>query len=286
MSNNFLSCGFRSVFFLALPFMGACSWAGQIAKDGVEGATSYYSSDHFTLVATVPANFGFTSKAQYSPRAGKECKTYVSALGGEVTRHQQKTDEISAKPTQQTARFNIPLEYHIAGCTMDLTHVGTDIEGRYGPSSLDLGGDGGGITIRDTEPTNTSTSGVKNDEEFLGLCTWMFQLSVARIQKDGISKILSCSAADNNWNVPSDYFSRSKPGGSIIRPRLKNKEIKMTLRISDEEEPSMDNRWIKTPKGWKPCQGTEKSNRCQTPPTFKNFKINGRECTVYPNCTE
>ena len=128
MNNNFFSGNAKSVFFLALPLMGACSWAGQMAKDRVEGVASYYGSEHFTLVASVPPNFGFTSKAQYSPRAGQSCHVHVSALGGEVMRHQQKTDDIDAKTIEQTARFDIPLEYHIAGCVMDLTRVDTNIE--------------------------------------------------------------------------------------------------------------------------------------------------------------
>lgn len=286
MQGQLLTKTLKSTLYLALPLIGACSWAAQMAKDSAEGTASFYGSGHFTLVATVPANFGFTSKAQYSPRADQNCNVYVSALGGEVTRHQQKTDKINEKQTQQTVRFDIPLEFHIYGCAMDLTRVETDIEGRYGPAPLDIGGDGGGITIRDTVPANSPVLTPMDDPEFRGVCTWMFQLSAARIQKNGISKVLSCSAADSKWNVPADYLTRSKPGGAISRSELKGKEIKLTLRVADNEEPSMDNRWIKTPKGWKPCQGNEKSNRCQTPPTFKTFKMNGRECTVYPACTE
>lgn len=286
MSSNFFSGSAKSVFFLVLPLMGACSWAGPMAKDSAEAATSYYGSESFTLVATTPANFGFTSKAQYAPRAGQDCKTYVPGLGGEVTRHQQKTDRIDVKNIEQTERFDIPLEYHIAGCVMDLMRVDTSINGRYGTSSLDIGGDGGGISIREFVPSDVSRNALTRDTEFRGLCTWMFQLSVARIQKDGISKILSCSAANNDWTVPADYFSRNKPGGSVQKSTLKDNEVKVTFRISDEEEPSKDNRWIKTPNGWKPCQGTDNSKRCQTPPTFKTFKMNGRECTVYPSCTE
>lgn len=275
----------KSTIFGVFPLIGACSWAGQMVKDSAEGATSYYGTDHFTLVTTVPPNFGFTSKAQYSPRAGQSCHVHVSALGGEVMRHQQKTDDIDAKTIEQTARFDIPLEYHIAGCVMDLTRVDTNIDGRYGPTSLDIGGDGGGISVREFVPQGVSKFALTEDTQFRGLCTWMFQLSVARIQKDGISKILSCSAADGDWKVPADYFSRSKPGGTVQKSNLKGKTLKLELRISDEEEPSMDNRWIKTPQGWKPCQGTEKSKRCQIPPAFKTFKMKGRECVVYPSCT-
>jgi hypothetical protein len=58
-SQSFSDC-IRSASFLAFPLMGACSTAGQIAKDSAAGATRYYSSEHFTLVTNVPTNFGFS----------------------------------------------------------------------------------------------------------------------------------------------------------------------------------------------------------------------------------
>ncbi|MFH0020375.1 hypothetical protein ACFZAC_02060 [Pseudomonas fluorescens] len=276
----------KSLLLLALPLFGACTSAGQIAQSSIEDITSHYGSDSFTLVATAPANFGLTAKSQYSPLAGQDCKAYSAGLGGEVTRRHQKTDQIEVKDIEQTARFDIPLSYRIAGCKMELTRVDMAIDGRYGTSSLDIGGDFGGITIKGNTTTVESSSLANDNSEFRGICTWMFQLSVERIEKDGISKILSCSAANSEWNVPSDYFERNKPGGTVQRSSIKNKEIKFTFRLAKDEEPSMDNRWIKTTEGWKPCQETATSERCQTPPVFKKFKINGRDCTVYPSCTE
>lgn len=276
----------KSLLILAFPLFGACTSAGQISQSSIEDITSHYGSDSFTLVATAPANFGLTAKSQYSPLVGEDCKAYSAGLGGEVTRRHQKTDQIDVKDIEQTARFDIPLSYRIAGCKMELTRVDMAIDGRYGTSSLDIGGDFGGITIKGNTTTVGSSSLANDNSEFRGLCTWMFQLSVERIEKDGISKILSCSAANSEWNVPSDYFERNKPGGNVQRSSIKNKEIKFTFRLAKDEEPSMDNRWIKTTEGWKPCQETATSERCQTPPVFKKFKINGRDCTVYPSCTE
>lgn len=280
------SSSIKSLLLLTLLSIGACTSAGQIAESSVEGLTSHYGADSFTLIATSPANFGLTSKSQYSPKSSQDCKTYSVGLGGEVTRQHQKTDKIEIKDIEQTARFNVPLSYHIAGCTMELTRVDIAIDGRYGTSSLDIGGDTGGISVIGTTSTEDLAPPSTENTEFRSLCTWMFQLSVARIEKDGISKILSCNAANRDWNVPSDYIERSKPGGTIQRSSLNGKIVKFTFRLSKNEEPSMNNRWIKTTEGWKPCQGSATSNRCQTPPAFKKFKMNGRECTVYPACTE
>ncbi|MBV4475958.1 hypothetical protein [Pseudomonas botevensis] len=286
MSKFKLSPHTKPLLLLTLSLLGACTSADQIVKSSVESVTNHYGADSFNLIATAPANFGLTSKSQYSPQAGQQCKTYLAGLGGEVTSQHQKTDSIDVKSIEQTAKFNIPLNYHVAGCTMELTRVDVAIDGHYGTSPLDIGGDVGGISVIADTLTGGLTSSSSASSEFRGLCTWMFQLSVARIQQDGISKILSCNAADSDWSVSSDYFERNKPGGTIPRSSLKNKDVKFTFRLSKDEEPSMDNRWIKTDKGWKPCQGSATSNRCQTPPVFKKFKMNGRECTVYPTCTE
>ncbi|MGN4049423.1 hypothetical protein [Pseudomonas sp. SM4] len=268
----------KSLLCLTFPLIGACSSADSMTGD--------YGADTFTLIANSPANFELTFKSQYSPESGQNCDVYVPGLGSTQPRRHQKTDSVDVKDRAQTTRFKIPLSYHIAGCTLALTRVAVAIDGRYGPSSLDIGGDVGGISVRGGTASGGVTPSAPGTAEFRGLCTWMFQLSVARIEDDGISKILSCSAADSNWNVPADYYERGKPGGTVQRSTLKNSEISFTYRLSEDEVPSMDNRWIKTTQGWKPCQGSATSERCQKPPVFKKFKINGRECSVYPNCTE
>lgn len=290
MSSPLVSHLIKSVFFLALPLMGACSWAGQLTKDSAEAATSYYSADSFTLVATTPANFAFTSKAQYAPRKGQGCDVYVSALGGSVTRHQQKSDKIEVKNIEQTARFNIPLAYHIAGCVMELTRVDTSIDGSYGPTSLDIGGDGGGISIKSADGGAAPKINDPDDIKFRGVCNWMFQLSVARIKKDGISKILSCNAADEEWSVPADPYGRGKPGGTLNRSTLSGKTVHFEVRFSPEETPASDGKWQKFAKGWKPCLGKGVNDiygfcRGNTK-DFRTFKMNGRECTIYPGCTD
>lgn len=288
MSRDFYPYRIKSAFFLALPLVGACSLAGPIAKDSAADATSYYSSEHFTLVSSIPPNFGFSSKAQYFPRAGQTCSVYVSALGGEVTRHQQKTDRTDAKTIEQTVRFEIPLEFHIAGYTMDLMRVNTELEGRYGPSPLDIGGDGGGISIRNID--NKRRPELTEEPRFRGICTWMFQLSVARIQKDGISKILSCDAADERWNVSEDRYERGKPGGALNRSDLAGKVVHLELRQSPDETPTSDAKWQKFPNGWKPCLGKgieDPYGFCRgNTKDFRTFRMNGRTCTIYPGCTD
>lgn len=288
MDSFFLTCGVRTIFFLTLPMVGACActWAGQATKETVVNATSSYGPEHFILSAELPANLEFTSKAQYSPKRGESCQLYSPGLGGTVTRQQQKTDRAPAKRNEQTVNFDIPLEFHIYDCTMELTRVDTYVGGHYGPTPMDIGEDGGGISIRDSLTSEKQNNPSVNDPVFRGLCTWMFQLSRARIEKDGISKILSCSAADANWSTSDDIYSHRKPGGVIQRNELAGKKIVMRYKLASEEQPGSTETWGKVSSGWKPCIETEKTIRCQTPPAFRTFKMNGRECTVYPGCTE
>ncbi|MBK5343940.1 hypothetical protein JFU48_21430 [Pseudomonas sp. TH49] len=285
MSNRNFSHSVRTVFFLVLPLIGACSFAGQMAKDSVEGVTSHYSSDHFILVATIPANFGFTSKAKYSPKKGEKCEVYSPGLGGNVIRQQQKSNNTDAKNVEQTVSTDIPLKYNIADCSMELTRVSYELSASYGTGARDRDLElAGGLTVTDTRGAQDQVSA--NASEQRGICSWLFQISTAKAKKDNIEKILSCSAADQNWNVPDDYSKRKKPGGAVARDKLNKKIVTVVFHFSEIEEPSKDNRWIKTNLGWKPCQETAESVRCGVPPIFRSFKINGRECSIYPTCSE
>ncbi|MFJ7311946.1 hypothetical protein ACIQVE_04095 [Pseudomonas sp. NPDC098747] len=289
MNNKYFSNSAQAVFFLALPLIGACSFAGQMAKESVEGATSYYSREHFTLTATVPAKFGFTSKAQYSPKQDETCQVYSSGLGGSVTRQQQKSNTVDAKDIEQTVSTDIPLEFKIAGCSMELSRVSYEVTATYGPDDWDHGLEmAGGLSIN-TESTGNASASYTDLIEQRGLCAWSFQISTAKAKKDQIEKLLSCSAADPNWKVSENRLQRRKPGGALSRNAIANKTIHVTFKLSNDETPSYLRYWVKVPNGWKPCTGRWNSGReelCTTPPQFRTFKQNGRECSVYPGCTE
>ncbi|MFJ4193294.1 hypothetical protein [Pseudomonas sp. NPDC089534] len=288
MNSNYLSYSTRAVFFLALPLVGACSWAGQIAKDSVDGATSYYGGEHFTLVAKIPSNFGFTSKAQYSPKTGESCQVYSPGLGGSVTRQQQKSNTTEAKGVEQTVSTDIPLEFHIADCSMELSRVVYEVSSTYGSDAWDHGLDmAGGLSVR---PSTTAAESKKVPDiiEQKGLCSWLFQISKAKAKLGEIEKILSCNATDENWSAPKNKYERRKPGGGIARNLLANRTVKIEFRLSPEERPAIGDTWQKTPEGWKPCLGKGPNDpygfcRGDTE-NFRKFKMNGRECTVYPGC--
>ncbi|MHC8371962.1 hypothetical protein ACYZT2_14375 [Pseudomonas sp. MDT1-85] len=257
-----------------------------MAKDSAEGVTSYYGSEHFTLVASMPPNFGFTTKAKYSPKEGQGCEIYSPGLGSSVTRQQQKSDKTPAKNTEQTVSINIPLEYHIAGCSMELTRVDYEVNATYGADVWDHDLDhAGGLAIVGNTSITTS-----DRAEQRGLCTWLFQISTAKAKKGEIEKVLSCNAADEKWQVPEKKSERHKPGGVAVRTTLPGKVINLIFRHSSEERPAIGDTWQKFSTGWKPCLGkgiNDPYGFCRgNTKDFRTFKLNRRECTVYPGCTE
>ena len=67
--------------------------------------------------------------------------------------------------------------------------------------------------------------------------------------------------------------------------------VKLVLTEAKEEEPAFGDSWVKFPAGWKRCMGKGPDDFygfCYGKTTdFVPFKMpDGRDCTVYPNCTE
>lgn len=288
MTNRLYLRGARTAFFLTLPLIGACGFAGQTAKAAVENATSRFSSEHFTLVANVPAKFGFTSKAQYSPKAGEKCEVYSAGLGGDVTRQQQKSDTTDAKDTEQTITTNIPLEYHIADCSMELRRVSYEVSVRYGTGSLDRDLELAGGTAVLAKNSGVEPKKYVDTIQQRGICSWFFKISNSKIKKGEVEKLLSCYATDENWKMPDSLSEPRKPGGAIERSGLVDKTINIEFRLSADELPAVGDTWVKVPAGWKPCLGKgldDPYGFCRgNTENFRTFKQNGRECTVYPGC--
>ena len=135
------------------------------------------------------------------------------------------------------------------------------------------------LYIRD-EPTETTRPfPASGPLVFQGQCQWLFRTVGSR---RFIRKILQCRALDANGVV-----QKSLMGGSMLRDGLAGRTVKLVLTEAKEEQPYFGRSWLETPKGWKPCIETKETFRCQNPPTFTDFKMpDGRDCTVYPNCTE
>jgi hypothetical protein len=211
--------------------------------------------ESFTLAGELPANFFIKAQAHYY--VANDCDG----------RSQAKSFSNDFKTQAQPYSFDIPVNYRDGLCEMRLARVGLFINGRYGDKDWQQTYDNGGLVIVDKLPEGAPGFQADGSLTKQAECTWWFQVSKVYLE---LSKLLNCKGA----------------GAYLLRDELPGKTVKLEFRMNPVEEPSYDRRWIETPAGWKPCQRTETSERCQTAPIFKTFKMNGRECTVYPNCTE
>src|SRR5690606_9565044 len=100
---------------------------------------------------------------------------------------------------------------------------------------------------------------------------WSSDVCSSDLRKGEIEKLLRCKGA----------------GAYLLSQQLPGKTVRLDFSINPNEKPSYRNSWIKFPEGWKPCLPKPGGwVSCPTPPVFQTFKMNGQECTVYPNCTE
>ena len=224
----------------------------------------------FTFQADVPENFTVTGTANYKPAPGETC---IAPSGEAFT-----TGSLFFKPEQpKTAHqveFKVPLTDDDHGCSMILRGLKLTIEGQWGPRELDMGQETASFSVSDEPSGQTPVAQV-----FKGQCQWLFRtMGPYRY----IVKIPKCRALNTNGDMEKRMI-----GGRLHRDQLADSTVKLVLSVAKEEEPYFGRSWLKVPEGWKLCIKTKETIRCQSPPTFTDFKMpDGRDCTVYPNCTE
>jgi hypothetical protein len=216
------------------------------------------SGESFTLEGELPANFSLKAQAHYGVANGCD------------SRSQAKSFENDFQNDPQQYRFKIPVNYRDGLCEMRLTRVGLFIHGRYGDKDWQQTYDNGGLVIVDKLPEGAPGFQANGTLAKQAECSWAFQISKLYLE---ISKLLSCKNA----------------GAHLARDELAGKTVQLQFKVSADERPYMNGYWLKTKPGWKPCTGrwgTKFEELCTEPPQFRTFEMNGRECTVYPNCTE
>jgi len=249
--------------------LSGCDWLGILAKETAIAATSHRGWDTFTFKGQLPAEFGIDAIAFYGPNEpGKaSCQADSFEPGKTVTRRhaQRYTAEIQAQP--QEFSFEIPLSYYKGLCGMRLGRVKLEINVQHGREKWAKTYADGNLYINRSKDIISSAFNPTGELNITTLCSLMFQEGKFHY---GIEKLMSCKGA----------------GANLPATELAKKVVNLHIEVSPLEKPTMRNRWIQTEQGWKPCQPTEKSNRCQTPPIFKTFDMDGETCTVYPNCKE
>jgi len=250
--------------------LSGCEWMGMYEKEKWIAATSRPGWDTFTFKGQLPAEFGIDAIAFYSPNEPDKSSCQTAAFyepGTTVSRRhvEQYTAEINGQA--QESSFKIPLSYYKGLCGMSLGRVKLEINARYGAEKWQKTYANGSLYISKSTTNETIKFPPAGIFYIKAQCQFMFQESRLHF---GIAKLMRCRSARSD----------------LLRSELANKTINLSIIANPEEEPSRHDTWIKFPNGWKPCLPKEGWQRCQSPPLFKTFKMNGQTCTVYPGCTE
>jgi hypothetical protein len=252
----------------ALLVIGGCSLIVSAAKESALSVTGREGWDSFNLTGELPAEFGVEATVWYGPiTPGASCETDNIYTAKKMPRSHAKSFEQDFHPQAQTFNFKAPLKYSIGLCAMKIGRVDMKIRGRFGHKDWQQAYDDAGLRFVKTLPKGSPGFNTKGILEVTGKCEWWFQDSKLVLELD---KSLNCKGA----------------GAYLQTDQLAGKTVKFKIEVNPEETPYRDDTWIKFPNGWKPCLPKEGWQRCQTPPQFKTFKMNGKTCTIYPGCTE
>jgi hypothetical protein len=246
---------------------------------GTFGATgcSVTQQDSFTLITELPPGFSIKGEASYVPRTGESCtvplRTGRSYPG-------LKFFEQKLSNAAQTAHFEVPLTSNEGGCPLVIDNFAYEVDAKYGPDFRNVGRAHTGISFRDGSVESSPPPPVLVLQK---QCKWFFRTAGP---KRYIAKILKCRPVET-----SDQASDTDVKAPMQRAQFAGKTINVVFSIAKEETPYMGDTWVKFPEGWKRCMGKSLEDPyafCRGNTTdFKPFKMpDGRDCTVYPACTE
>ena len=234
--------------------------------------------DRFTLEVDLPAEFKLKTAANYGPATGETC-TLPRRRG---KRPERKVFFTEYKPVASRASYELPLSETVQGCPLVLRSVDFDLYAKWGKRDSDVGGDIGGISIRDRFDTDVPEMPVTGIQQLLGQCQWLFRTAGPQ---QTIIKILKCNSLD-----AAGQLQKTLAGGIARRDQLPGKKLRLVLVLTDKEQPAFGDRWIAFPGGWKRCKGESFEDvfaYCDGNTTdFKPVKMpDGRICDVYPTCS-
>ena len=258
-------------------FSGRLLWLFAVAGVMAVSGCSVRSADSFTLVTELPPGFSIKGEASYVPRTGEAC-TVPPRKGRNYPG--LKFFEQKLSNDAQTARFEVPLTSKEGGCPLVLDSFGYEVDAKYGADFRNVGRAHTGISFRDGNANSPAPPSVLVLQK---QCQWFFRTAGPDRY---IVKILKCKSVET-----PDLASDSDIKGPMQRAQFAGKTIKVIFAISSEERPAVGDNWVQFPTGWKRCMGDSLEDPyafCDGNKTdFKPFKMpDGRDCTVYPNCTE
>ncbi|AIL61332.1 hypothetical protein [Pseudomonas alkylphenolica] len=242
----------------------------------VLGSCAIGRSNTFTFTADLPPNFVYVAAVYYVPAKGETCTVPTADNKAPVFNYKWREDY---KPDAEIAIYRTR-----NGCPLVINHIELEINATYGEGRGDFGSDNAGVGIRyEIDEQYKGTFNEAGESEFSGQCQWMFRTSgKPRV----LRKLLDCKGMDAQGNL-----SRYRPAAAYTPDQLPGKTVRMKIKLADEERPSIRDTWVKVPGGWKRCMGNNFEDQyafCYgNNKDFSTFQmVDGRQCTIYPGCTE
>ena len=241
----------------------------------VAGCTSN-SSERFIFTADLPPDFSYSAIAMYTPAKGETCSIRVEDRP-DLAFNRKWRREYKSEST-------IPLYRRVKGCRLSLYKIDLYINGVYGNDYGDFGRDSTSVFISDQfEQKYLGTFDITGKSILEGQCQWLFRTQGPNRR---LSKGVVCKKIDAEGNV-----IERRPVGAYTLDALPGKTILLKITLASEETPGWGDTWVKFPNGWKRCLGEgiqDQRGYCRgNYKDFSTFKMaDGRNCTLYPTCTE
>ena len=246
---------------LSLYLLTGCSWG---------------KPNTITFTVDMPPGFRYKAVVIYVPAPGETCtvpsKHNKAPVFNDWWRENYKPDsEIVIRKIRK-------------GCPLVVYNIKLEIFATYGEDRGDFGADGAQVVIKENlDEVDTETFDAAGESVFYGECEWLFRTSGS---KRRIVKLLRCK--DVNVDRPS---TRGGPVAGYTLDQLPGKTVKMKINLAAEERPYMGDTWVRFPNGWRRCMGKGFEDQyafCRgNDKDFSHFIMpNGKQCTIYPGCTE
>ena len=233
-------------------------------------------SESFTFTADLPANFAYYAVVKYAPAKGETCTVTLDDNPYLGFNREWRT---AYKPESE-----IPIYRTVKGCRLAIYKIDLEINAIYGADYGDFSGDTTAVIIREELKTQYKGTFDTNGESAIkGQCQWLFR---TQGPKRRLSKGLDCKKIDDQGVV-----TKGRPVGAYTLDQLPGKTVRLKINLANVERPSIGNTWQSFPNGWKRCMGTGMEDQyafCRkNQKDFSTFLMpDGKQCSIYPGCTE
>lgn len=255
--------------FIALPLLA-------VGASLISGCNSVQPTT-FNFIVDMPPGFKYKAVVNYITAPGETCT---------VARKENKADVYNDiwregyKPS-----IDIELRRMINNCPLIMRSVRIEVFSVYGKDRDAFGTDKAFIFLRDENDDGYKLWNKPFDATGVTLVEGQCQSLFRTMGKPRIlRKLLSCK----NINAQG-VLENQVPTGAYTFEQLAGNTVKLKLTWGPEDKPYFKGFWLKTSEGWRPCTGrwdTPNEELCTTPPKFTDFvMVDGRRCTVYPDCT-